>query len=56
MIFICNVCNEEILNGEEYIENELGHIAHLDCIVGMYDLLQWMGCEIKIMDGDVYIE
>lgn len=56
MKFVCNVCDEEILDGEEYIENELKYTAHLDCIIGMYDLLKWMGCEIKTMDGDLYDE
>lgn len=56
MTYICNVCEHEILNHEEYVENELGHMAHIDCITGMYDLLKWMGREIKIMDGDMYDE
>ena len=46
----CSICNEGILNGEEYIENDDGEYAHWDCIDYGRDLVKWLGYEIKEME------
>lgn len=45
----CSICKEGIYEGEEYIENDLGRYAHMDCFYGTRDLLEWLECEIKTM-------
>lgn len=45
----CSICNQGILNGEEYIENDCGEYAHYDCFSGMKDLLEWLGYSVKTM-------
>ena len=47
----CDVCKEYILDGEEYIENDDGDCRHYDCFYGFRDMLQWLGYEIKKMEG-----
>ena len=46
----CNICQEGILNGEEYIENDCGEYAHWECIDYGRDLAKFLGCEIKTME------
>ena len=46
----CSICNEGILNGEEYIVNDDGEYAHWDCIDYGRDLAEWLGYEIKEME------
>ena len=46
----CSICNEGILNGEEYIVNDDGEYAHLDCVDYGRDLAEWLGYEIKEME------
>lgn len=46
----CSVCGEGILEGEEYIVNDLGDYRHLDCFRGIRDLVEWLGYEVKIME------
>ena len=46
----CSVCDEGILNGEEYIVNDDGEYAHLDCIDYARDLVKFLGYEIKEME------
>ena len=48
----CSVCDEEIYNGEEYIENNYGEYAHWKCVDYGRDLATFLGYEIKIMDED----
>ncbi len=48
----CSSCGEEIYDGEEYIENLDGEYRHYDCIGRMRELIQWLGSEIKTMEGD----
>ena len=43
----CSVCNEEIQNREEYIENFHGDYIHFECIQGIRWLLNWLDYEIK---------
>lgn len=45
----CSICEEGILDGEEYIENDNGEYRHYDCFSGMKDLLEWLGYSIKTM-------
>ena len=45
----CSICNEGILDGEEYIENDCGEYRHYDCFSGMKDLLEWLGYSVKTM-------
>ena len=48
----CSICGEGILNGEEYIENDCGEYAHLECVDCGRDLVRFLGYEIKTMDED----
>lgn len=48
----CSICEEEIYEGEEYIENNDGDYRHYDCFYGIRDLLEWLGYEIKTMEED----
>lgn len=48
----CSICNEEIFNGEEYIENDNGNYAHWECVDYGRDLARWLGYEIKIMNNE----
>ena len=45
----CSICNEGILNGEEYIENDNGEYAHTDCFSGISDVVEWLGYDMRIM-------
>ena len=48
----CSICNYGILDGEEYIENDVGEHAHWDCFSGTKDLLDFLGYRIRIMEDD----
>lgn len=48
----CSVCDEGIEDGEEYISNDDGDEAHLECLKGMKHLLGWLGYEVKIMEHE----
>ena len=48
----CSICQEGILNGEEYIENDCGEYAHWDCVDYGRDLAKWLGFDIKTMEND----
>ena len=50
----CSICNYPILNGEEYIENDYGEYAHLECVDYGKDLAKFLGYEIKEMDDENY--
>ncbi len=45
------ICGEGIYDGEEYIENQNGEYRHYECFYGMKDLLEWLGYNIKTMEG-----
>lgn len=49
-IYYCSFCENGIYDGEEYIENPDGEYIHCECIQGLRQLLQWLGCNIKTMD------
>ena len=46
----CSICQEGILNGEEYIENDCGEYAHWECVDYGKDLVRFLGYEIKTME------
>lgn len=45
----CKICNEGILNGEEYIENEDGDYAHYDCVDGSREMAKFLDVKIEVM-------
>lgn len=46
----CNICNGEINEGDDYIENMDGEYIHYECIQGIRQLLDWLGYDIKTME------
>ena len=46
----CSICQEGIYDGEEYIENDVGEYAHLECVDYGRDLAKFLGYEIKTME------
>lgn len=50
----CSICGEGILNGEEYIENDYGEYAHLECVDYGRDLAKFLGYKINEMADENY--
>ena len=50
--YYCSICGEGIIDGEEYIVNDDGEYSHYDCFCGMKDLLEWLGYDVKTMEGE----
>lgn len=48
----CSICNEQIVNEEEYITNEEMDFAHWSCITGVYELLKFFKCNIETMEEE----
>lgn len=48
----CSICQEGILNGEEYIENDLGEYAHWECVDYGRDLVKFLRYDIKEMNTE----
>ena len=48
----CSICEEGILDGEEYIENDDGDYAHWECVDYARDLAKFLGYEIKEMEDE----
>ena len=48
----CSICEEGIFSGEEYIVNDNGDYAHLECVDYARDLVKFLGYEIKEMNED----
>jgi len=50
----CSTCGEGIYDGEEYIKNLDGEYAHYDCLTDLScrAMIEWLGGEIRIMEGD----
>lgn len=46
----CSICGEEIIDGEEFLENIDGETIHFDCVQSIRSLLEWIGYEIKTME------
>lgn len=47
---VCEICGCEIKNGENYIKNIDHEYIHFECILGIRQLLGWLGYEIKEME------
>lgn len=46
---VCSLCDGEIFDGEEYIENYMSDCVHFDCVVGNTRwLVNWLGERIKV--------
>ena len=45
----CSFCNGEIIEGDEYLQNQDDECIHYDCTYYMtlLDVLKWLGVEIK---------
>ena len=50
--FICDYCLEGIYPGDEYIENPYNQYIHTDCFRGFYDLVKWLGFEIRTLEEE----
>ena len=50
--YYCSICGEGILNGEEYIKNDIGEYAHWECVDSGRDLIRFLGYEIKTMEDE----
>ena len=50
--YYCSICGEGILNGEEYIKNDIGEYAHWECVDYGRDLIRFLGYEIKTMEDE----
>ena len=48
----CDICDNGVFEGDEYIENDLGEIAHLDCFESPRDLADWLGYDIEIFENE----
>ena len=48
----CSICDEGIYPEEEYIENDNGEYAHLECVDGGYEMATFLGYKIKIDEED----
>jgi hypothetical protein len=48
----CSLCGEGIYGDEEYLVNQDGEYRHYDCFYSTYDMLQWLGCEVKTMEEE----
>jgi hypothetical protein len=50
----CSICEEGILNGEDYVKNCLGDYAHYDCVtsMGYRNMLEWAECEVRTMESE----
>ena len=46
----CSICQEGILNGEEYIENDCGEYVHWECVNNAYELLDFLNLKKRIME------
>lgn len=46
----CSICSYEIFEGDDYIENENGDLAHWECFKDKRHLLEWFGYRVKIME------
>lgn len=50
-IHYCSECGKGIYDGDEYIENDNGEYRHFECFHGMYDLIDWLGYRVEVMDS-----
>lgn len=47
----CSICGEGIGDGEEYIENDDGKFAHLDCST-VREMIEFLGYKVKVMESE----
>lgn len=53
--YICSICNNDILLGDRYIENDDKKFAHWECVDYAKDLAEFLGYKIKEMkDENIY--
>ena len=50
----CSICDNEIVNGEEYIIKDDNEYAHWECVDIAKKLVEFLGYEIKEMEDDFY--
>lgn len=52
--YTCSICEEPILNGEEYIVSDSEKYAHWECfsVIGSRDLLNFLEFTIQTMEDD----
>lgn len=46
----CSICSYGIFEGDDYVENENGDLAHWECFRDTRHLLEWFGYRVKIME------
>lgn len=46
----CEFCNEPILDGEKYVDNQCNEYAHYDCVYGDKETIEWLGGIIREME------
>lgn len=46
-VHYCSICEEGIYDEDKYIENLDDEFAHYECIDGVNELLNFLGCDIK---------
>ena len=44
---VCDICGEIIEYGDEYVENEMGEYAHLDCVDKGRDMANFLEKSIR---------
>ena len=49
----CEICGEDIYEGDEYIENDCNEYVHSGC-PSVRELAKFLGYEIKVMKGENY--
>lgn len=49
--YYCSICGEGIYDGEEYIENDDGDFAHLDCL-SVREMVEFLGYKTKTMESE----
>lgn len=48
----CSSCGNGIYDGEEFIKNMDGEYRHYDCFNSTRELVEWLGCKVKIMEDN----
>lgn len=48
----CSICGAGIYDGEEYIENDDGEVAHWECVDYARDLVSFLGYDVKVMESE----
>ena len=46
----CSICEEGIYDGEEYIENDCGEYAHLECVNTGRDMAEFLGYIVETLE------